>query len=250
MGGGLQQSYRATDLGPDFTPAGVTVLSLHRCTAPKSRTGSPEVLAIAVRKAAEFVEAQPSRDLRNRATGAMLPVANVAHAQSTAPASRPAITTGDAASDSDGAAEAPLMAQINNGNWLDPAEASTLRDELFVQNAIHAYIMTLPALNVIGMREGSEVAFGQGHNVLAIWKDRTDSRCWVPTPNADVTSSMSDLNLKETGPLVVAAPANVIGMFTDFFQRTITDVGSVGPTAGAAGSICCCRRAHDRQEAQ
>lgn len=62
-----------------------------------------------------------------------------------------------------------------------------------------------------------------------------DSRCWVPTPNADVIYSMSYLDLKETGPLVVAAPANVIGMFTDFFQRTITDVGAVGPERARGG---------------
>jgi hypothetical protein len=62
-----------------------------------------------------------------------------------------------------------------------------------------------------------------------------DSRTWVPTPNADVIYSMSYLDLKETGPLVVNAPANVIGMFTDFFQRTITDVGSIGPDRGRGG---------------
>src|SRR3546814_9402879 len=70
----------------------------------------------------------------------------------------------------------------------------------------------LPALNVIGMRDGSEEAFGAEYNVLPIWKDRMDSRTWVPTPNADVIYSMSYLDLKETGPLVVNAPPNVIGM--------------------------------------
>lgn len=98
----------------------------------------------------------------------------------------------------------PLVEQINGGNWLDPQEAQELRDELFYQRAIHAYMTMLPALNVIGMRDGSEAAFGAGYNVLPIWKDRMDSRAWVPTPNADVIYSMSYLDLKETGPLVVA----------------------------------------------
>jgi hypothetical protein len=62
-----------------------------------------------------------------------------------------------------------------------------------------------------------------------------DARTWVPTPNADVIYSMNYLDLKETGPLVVAAPPNVIGMFTDFFQRTITDVGAVGPDRARGG---------------
>jgi hypothetical protein len=129
----------------------------------------------------------------------------------------------------------PLTKQINNGNWLLQQEAEALRDELFYQRAVHAYMTMLPALNVIGMRDGSEAAFGKGYHVLPIWKDRMDSRTWVPTPNADVIYSMSYLDLKETGPLVVTAPPNVIGMFTDFFQRTITDVGAIGPDRARGG---------------
>ncbi|BCH30391.1 hypothetical protein MesoLjLc_23210 [Mesorhizobium sp. L-8-10] len=129
----------------------------------------------------------------------------------------------------------PLVEQINNGNWLPQQEAQALRDELFYQRAIHAYITMLPALNTIGMRDGSEATFGKGYNILPIWKDRMDSRTWVPTPNADVIYSMSYFDLKETGPLVVAAPRDVIGMFTDFFQRTITDVGLIGPDRARGG---------------
>ncbi|WP_208025825.1 DUF1254 domain-containing protein [Amycolatopsis acidicola] len=129
----------------------------------------------------------------------------------------------------------PLLRRINNGNWLPREEAESLRAELYYQRAVHAYVTMLPALNLIGMRDGSEAEFGQGYHVLPIWKDRMDSRTWVPTPNADVIYSMSYLDLKRTGPLVVNAPANVIGMFTDFFQRTLTDVGAVGPDRGRGG---------------
>jgi hypothetical protein len=129
----------------------------------------------------------------------------------------------------------PLVKQLNNGNWLPQNEAEALRDELLYQRAVHAYITMLPALNTIGMRDGSEATFGKGYNVLPIWKDRMDSRTWVPTPNADVIYSMNYFDLKESGPMVVAAPPNVIGMFTDFFQRTITDVGAVGPDRARGG---------------
>jgi len=135
----------------------------------------------------------------------------------------------------DQAPESPLVKQINNGNWLDPKEAETLVDELYYQHAVYAYMTMLPALNVIGMRDGSEKLFGGGYNVLPIWKERMDARAMVPTPNADVIYSMSYLDLKKTGPLVVKAPANVIGMFTDFFQRTITDVGAIGPDRARGG---------------
>jgi len=85
----------------------------------------------------------------------------------------------------------PLVQQINDGNWLDAQEAGSLRDELYYQRAVHAYMTMLPALNVIGMRDGSEKAFGAGYHALPIWKQRMDSRAMVPTPNADVIYSMS-----------------------------------------------------------
>jgi hypothetical protein len=141
----------------------------------------------------------------------------------------------------------PLVEQINNGNWLPQAEAESLHDELYYQRAVFAYMTMLPALNIIGMRDGSEAAFGKGYNVLPIWKDRMDSRAWVPTPNADVIYSMSYLDLKETGPLVVAAPPNVIGMFTDFFQRTITDVGAIGPDRARGGLYLLLPPDYDRE---
>lgn len=129
----------------------------------------------------------------------------------------------------------PLVRQLNDGKWLDTSEAESLRSELFYQRAVHAYMTMLPALNVIGMRDGSEAEFGAGYHILPIWKDRMDSRTWVPTPNADVIYSMNYLDLKQTGPLVVNAPPNVIGMFTDFFQRTLTDVGAIGPDRARGG---------------
>jgi hypothetical protein len=88
---------------------------------------------------------------------------------------------------------------------------------------------------MIGLRDGSEAKFGKGYNVLPIWKDRMNAKTWVPTPNCDVIYSMSYLDLKETGPLVVYAPPNVIGMFTDFYQRCLTDVGAAGPDRGKGG---------------
>jgi hypothetical protein len=87
----------------------------------------------------------------------------------------------------------PLVQQLNNGNWLPRAEAEALRDELYYQRAVFAYMTLLPVLSTIGLRDGSEATFGKGYNVLPIWKDRMDSRAWVPTPNADVIDELSRL---------------------------------------------------------
>jgi hypothetical protein len=133
------------------------------------------------------------------------------------------------------ASQSPLVSQMYNGQWPPKEDHEKFQDQLLFQRAMDAYTLTLPALNVIGMRDGSEAKFGAGYNVLPIWKDRMNAKTWVPTPNADVMYSMSYLDLKKTGPLVVNAPPRVIGMFTDFFQRTLTDVGAAGPDRGEGG---------------
>ena len=103
----------------------------------------------------------------------------------------------------------PLVKQMFNGGWADKASIEQLTKDRLYYDAIEAYRLTLPALNTIGMRDGSEAKFGKGYNVLPIWKDRMNAKTWVPTPNCDVIYSMSYLDLKETGPLVVYAPPHV-----------------------------------------
>ena len=134
-----------------------------------------------------------------------------------------------------GSSQSPLVTQMYNGQWPAQEDYAKFNDQLFFQRAVDAYMLTLPALNTIGMRDGSEAKFGAGYNVLPVWKDRMNAKTWVPTPNADIIYSMSYLDLKQTGPLVVNAPPRVIGMFTDFFQRTLTDVGASGPDRGEGG---------------
>src|SRR5271157_3770405 len=134
-----------------------------------------------------------------------------------------------------GSSQSPLVTQMYDGQWPAKEDYAKFKDQLLFQRAVDAYMLSLPVLNTIGMRDGSEPKFGAGYNVLPIWKDRMNAKTWVPTPNADIIYSMSYLDLKKTGPLVVNAPPKVIGMFTDFFQRTLTDVGWSGPDKGEGG---------------
>ena len=86
----------------------------------------------------------------------------------------------------------PLVKQMFNGGWADKASIEQLTKDRLYYDAIEAYRLTLPALNTIGMRDGSEAKFGKGYNVLPIWKDRMNAKTWVPTPNCDVIYPYSD----------------------------------------------------------
>jgi len=131
--------------------------------------------------------------------------------------------------------QSPLVTQMYNGQYPPKEDYAKFKEQMLFLRAVDAYMLTLPALNTIGMRDGSEAKFGAGYNVLPVWKDRMNAKTWVPTPNADIIYSMGYLDLKKTGPLVVYAPPHVIGMFTDFFQRTLTDVGWAGPDNAEGG---------------
>jgi len=123
--------------------------------------------------------------------------------------------------------------------------AQTLRDELLFQRATQTYLWALPLINTLGMKVGSEKAFGAGYNILPVWKKRLDAKTLVTTPNSDVIYAMSYVDLGKDGPLVFEAPPRLQGILLDFWQRPIPvdggkffgDVGLPGPDAGKGGKF-------------
>lgn len=123
--------------------------------------------------------------------------------------------------------------------------AATLMEELTFQQATQAYLWAMPLLNTLGMKFGSEATFGAGYNVLPIWKERLDPKTLVTTPNSDVLYAMGYVDMGETGPIVLEAPAHLQGILLDFWQRPIPvdggeffgDVGIPGPDHGEGGKF-------------
>ena len=123
--------------------------------------------------------------------------------------------------------------------------ARTLRDELLYQRATQTYLWALPLINTLGMKAGSEKAFGEGYNVLPVWKKRLDAKTLVTTPNSDVIYAMGYVDLGKDGPLVFDAPPMLQGILLDFWQRPIPvdggrfagDVGFAGPDQGKGGKF-------------
>jgi hypothetical protein len=123
--------------------------------------------------------------------------------------------------------------------------SQVLRDELLFQRATQAYLWALPLINTLGMKTGSESAFGKGYHILPIWKKRLDAKTLVTTPNSDVIYAMSYVDLGKDGPLVFEAPPMLQGILLDFWQRPIPvdggkfqgDVGFAGPDAGKGGKF-------------
>jgi hypothetical protein len=131
--------------------------------------------------------------------------------------------------------------------YLSKEGIAALKDELVFQRAVQSYIWALPALNMYGMKEGSEKVFGKGYNVLPIFKERLNAETLITTPNSDVIYALGYLDLKDDGPMVIEVPPGLQGILDDFWQRPICsegkiegrvwcgDVGLPGPDRGKGG---------------
>jgi hypothetical protein len=111
--------------------------------------------------------------------------------------------------------------------YIPKGDAPTLTDELFFERAVQTYLWALPALNMYGMKEGSEKVFGSGYNVLPIFKQRLNAKTLITTPNSDLIYALGYVDLKETGPLVIEVPPGLQGILDDFWQHPIVSVGEI-----------------------
>jgi hypothetical protein len=129
-----------------------------------------------------------------------------------------------------------------------PETAKLLKDELLFQRATQTYLWALPLINTLGMKFGSEKAFGAGYDILPVWKKRLDAKTLVTTPNSDVIYAMTYLDLGKDGPMVFEAPPGLQGILLDVWQRPIPgpiigghpfygDVGLPGPDNGKGGKF-------------
>jgi hypothetical protein len=132
------------------------------------------------------------------------------------------------------------------GGYPSPKAVQQLQDEWLFQRAVQVYLWALPALNMYGMKEGSEKRFGSGYNVLPIFKKRLDANTLITTPNSDVIYALGYLDLAKDGPLVIEVPPGLQGILDDFYQRPVCgpqtdghtwcgDVGLPGPDHGKGG---------------
>jgi hypothetical protein len=80
-------------------------------------------------------------------------------------------------------------------NRSTPEARQLHKDELLFQRLAPTYLWALPLINSLGMKVGSEKAFGAGYNVLPVWRKRLDAETLVMTPNSDVIHAMSYLDL-------------------------------------------------------
>ena len=115
-------------------------------------------------------------------------------------------------------------------------DADTIKkiyDNLDRSRALQAYLLALPIVNQVGMRDSMR-KFGPDNQTDVIWERLVDSKTVELTANDNTVYSFVWLDTHK-GPLVLEAPPKVLGLVDDFYYRWVGDVGFTGPDKGQGG---------------
>ena len=115
----------------------------------------------------------------------------------------------------------------------DQASVEKLYDNLDFQRAVQAYLLALPPVSMVALREGL-TQWGPANTTVPTFETLMDSSSLFLTANANTPYTWMWINLHD-GPLVAEIPPNVLGLVNDFWFYYVTDVGLVGPDKGKGG---------------
>jgi hypothetical protein len=121
-----------------------------------------------------------------------------------------------------------------------PSEDTTrkLFDEIDYQRAVQAYLWGYPAVSFESIRIGSKRDLGADLNDFVIADNYADPKAVWLTANDTTIYSLTNVDLGNSGPLVVEVPPGaIVGIIDDFWERSLTDVGLPGPDAGNGGKF-------------
>jgi len=121
-----------------------------------------------------------------------------------------------------------------------PTEETTrkLFDEMDYQRAVQAFLWGYPAVSFESIRIGSKRDLGADLNDFVIADNYADPKAVWLTANDTTIYSLTNVDLGQSGPLVVEIPPGaIVGILDDFWQRSLTDLGLPGPDGPNGGKF-------------
>lgn len=111
--------------------------------------------------------------------------------------------------------------------------AAAIYDNLDRSRALQAYLLGLPIVNQVAMRNALR-AYGPVNTTDVIWENLVDSKTVELTANDNTVYSFIWLDTTK-GPLVLEIPPKVLGLIDDMWYRWVADVGITGEDRGKGG---------------
>ena len=118
----------------------------------------------------------------------------------------------------------------------DAATAEKVYDNLDLMRGVQAYLNSIQIASMHGMRKGI-LEFGPENYTVLAFEELMDSKALFLTPNTTSVYFVAWVDTKDTGPLVIETPPNVLGIIDDSWFHYVTDFGNAGPDKGKGGKF-------------
>ncbi len=112
-----------------------------------------------------------------------------------------------------------------------------LREALVFNRAVEAYLVQMHGVSWYRVWKGVAEAGSGAPNQLVIWETLMNSATLLLTGNTETVYGIAGLDLKRDGPLVIEAPAMLLGGVSDLWQKEIMGIGPTGIDKGKGGKF-------------
>lgn len=117
------------------------------------------------------------------------------------------------------------------------AAAEQLRDALLFNRAVEAYLVQMHGVSWYRVWKGVADAGTREPNQIVLWEDLMDGATLLLTGNTETVYGLCAIDLKRDGPVVIEAPAMLLGGISDLWQTEIAGIGPTGRDKGQGGKF-------------
>ena len=112
-----------------------------------------------------------------------------------------------------------------------------LRDALVFNRAVEAYLTQMHGVSWYRVWKGVGEAGSGAPNQVVLWENLMDGATLLLTGNCETVYGLCAIDLKRDGPVVIEAPAGLLGGMSDLWQREIMGIGATGRDKGKGGKF-------------
>ena len=123
--------------------------------------------------------------------------------------------------------------------------AKQLRDALTFNRAVEAYLAQMHGVSWYRVWKGIADAGAGTPNQVVLWENLMDGATLLLTGNCETVYGLCAIDLKRDGPVVIEAPAGLLGGISDLWQREIMGIGPTGRDKAKGGKFLLLPPDHD-----
>jgi hypothetical protein len=103
-------------------------------------------------------------------------------------------------------------------------------------HGLEAYLVQMHGVAWYRVWKGVAEAGTRTPNQVVLWEDLMDGATLLLTGNCETVYGLCAIDLKRDGPVVIEAPAMLLGGIFDLWQREIMGIGPTGADKGKGGT--------------